>query len=162
MVPAIAALRQADGDIRGVIFGDGPERERVLALVGQLGLEEIVSVPGFVDASEVEAVLRTAGCLVLPSRREGYGLIVIEAAAAGTPSVVVSGEDNAATELIEEGVNGFVAPSASADHLSAAISRALAGGMGLRRSTAAWFADNSRRLSLASSLEKVSRAYSGR
>ena len=51
-------------------------------------------------------------CLVLPSRREGYGLVVVEAAALGTPSVVVRGPDNAATELVEDGKNGFVAPSA--------------------------------------------------
>ena len=41
-----------------------------------------------------------ATCLVLPSSREGYGLVVIEAAAHGTPSVVVAGEDNAAAELV--------------------------------------------------------------
>ena len=48
-------------------------------------------------------------CLVLPSRREGYGLVVIEAAAHGTPSVVVADPDNAAVELVTEGVNGFIA-----------------------------------------------------
>ena len=53
--------------------------------------------------------------MLLPSRREGYGMVVVEAAARGTPSIVVAGEDNAATELIEEGVNGFVAPSADAE-----------------------------------------------
>ncbi len=48
-------------------------------------------------------------CMLLTSRREGYGLVVVEAAARATPSVVVAGEDNAATELIEEGVNGTIA-----------------------------------------------------
>ena len=42
-------------------------------------------------------------CLLLPSQREGYGLVVVEAAARGTPSVVVAGEDNAAVELIDGG-----------------------------------------------------------
>ena len=100
--------------------------------------------------------------MVLPSQREGYGLIVVEAAAAGTPSVVVRGEDNAAIELIDEGVNGFVAPSASPEDLADGDrARALAGGIELRRSTADWFAANARRLSLDSSLERVSRAYAG-
>ena len=62
------------------------------------------------DASTRE--MRRALCLLLPSRREGYGLVVVEASARGTPSVVVAGEDNAAVELVEEGVNGFVAPRA--------------------------------------------------
>jgi glycosyltransferase involved in cell wall biosynthesis len=159
VVPAIAALRRSDGEVRCVIFGDGPERQHVLRLVREHGLSDSVTVPGFVDASEIEATLRRAGCMLLPSSREGYGMVVIEAAAAGTPSVVVRGEDNAATELIEEGVNGFVAPSAEPADLAAAISRALASGMELRRTTASWFADNARRLSLESSLERVSAAY---
>ena len=50
-------------------------------------------------------------CMLSTSRREGYGLVVVEAAARATPSIVVAGEDNAAVELIEEGVNGFVAPT---------------------------------------------------
>jgi len=49
--------------------------------------------------------------LVNPSAREGFGLVVAEAASRGTPSVVVAGEDNAAAELVVEGENGFVAAS---------------------------------------------------
>jgi glycosyltransferase involved in cell wall biosynthesis len=162
VVPAIAALKRSDGDVRCVIFGDGPERAQVLQLVREHGLTDTISVPGFVDAVEVETALRRAGCMVLPSSREGYGMIVIEAAAAGTPSVVVRGEDNAATELIEDGINGFVAPSAEPADLADAISRALAGGMRLRRTTASWFAENARRLSLESSLERVSEVYASR
>ena len=116
-------------------------------------------MPGFVHAAEVEKAFRTAACMILPSRREGYGMVVIEAASVGTPSVVVRDEDNAATELVEEGVNGFIASSASPEELAASIARAIAGGMELRRSTAAWFAANAHRLSFASSLERVSNAY---
>ena len=50
------------------------------------GLEEIVDVPGFVPAEQVEQALASALCLVLPSRREGYGLVVVEAASTGTPA----------------------------------------------------------------------------
>ena len=117
------------------------------------------SVPGFVEHARVDAALRCALCMVLPSRREGYGLVVVEACAAGTPSVVVADPDNAATELIEEGVNGFVAPSASPQDLAAAILRVRAAGPALRASTAAWYAANARRLSLAESLERVAAAY---
>jgi glycosyltransferase involved in cell wall biosynthesis len=159
IVPAVAALRRGAPDLRCVIFGDGPDRPVVRRLVHDLDLDEVVSVPGFVDVAEVEKAFRTAACMILPSRREGYGMVVIEAASVGTPSVVVRDEDNAATELVEEGVNGFIASSASPEELAASIARAIAGGMELRRSTAAWFARNARRLSLASSLERVSAAY---
>jgi hypothetical protein len=73
--------------------------------------------------------------------------------------VVVAGEDNAATELIEEGVNGFVAAAADAATIAAAIMRVHEAGAGLRESTAAWFTANARRLSLESSLEKVLEHY---
>ena len=97
--------------------------------------------------------------MVLPSRREGYGMIVIEAAAAGTPSVVVAGADNAATELIEEGVNGFVAPSASPRTWPRRSCARWTAAWLCARSTASWFARNAERLSLSSSLERVARAY---
>jgi glycosyltransferase involved in cell wall biosynthesis len=84
---------------------------------------------------------------------------VIEAAQAGTPSVLVGGPDNAAAELIEEGVNGFVVPSASAEDLADAIVRAADGGLELRASSAAWFANHAVRLSLNHSLEVVLDAY---
>ena len=78
--------------------------------------------------------------MVLPSRREGYGIVVVEAAARGVPSVVVADPDNAATELVDEGENGFVAASASPEDLAAAILRVRDAGPELRASTAAWFA----------------------
>jgi len=73
--------------------------------------------------------------------------------------VVVDAPDNAAVELVEDGVNGFVAASASPEDLAAAIERVHVAGAVLRDSTAAWFARNARRLSLASSLERVAAAY---
>jgi glycosyltransferase involved in cell wall biosynthesis len=119
----------------------------------------VIEAPGFVDAATVEDAMSRALCLLLPSRREGYGMVVIEAATRGTPSIVVAGPDNAAVELVEEGVNGTVAPDASPEALAAAIDRIVAGGDALRASTAAWFDANARRLSLASSLERVALAY---
>jgi glycosyltransferase involved in cell wall biosynthesis len=86
-------------------------------------------------------------------------MVVVEAASRGTPSIVVAGEDNAATELVEEGVNGFVCPSAAPQEIAAAIERVHEAGMALRQSTAAWFAANARRLSLESSLETVLEGY---
>ena len=98
-------------------------------------------------------------CLLLTSRREGYGMVVVEAAAHGTPSVVVAGEDNAATELIVEGVNGTVAAVADPRVVADAIVRAAPRRTALRRSTSAWFAENASSLSLAASLETVLEGY---
>jgi glycosyltransferase involved in cell wall biosynthesis len=159
LVPAVARARERLPDLRCEIFGDGPERDEVERRVAAEGLRDAIAVRGFAAPEEVGASLRRALCMVLPSRREGYGLIVVEAAAAGTPSVVVRGEDNAATELVEEGVNGFVAASASAGDLAGAIVRVGEAGAELRESTADWFASNAERLSLESSLRIVLDSY---
>jgi glycosyltransferase involved in cell wall biosynthesis len=159
LVPALVRARESLPQLRAVLYGDGPERARVERQLIAAGLNGMVRLPGFVNSEEVEFALARALCMVLPSRREGYGLVVVEAASHGTPSVVVADPDNAAVELVEEGVNGFVARSAAADDLAAAIMRVYEGGEALRRSTAEWFATNAKRLSLGSSLEIVARAY---
>ena len=156
---ALAAARRRVPELRGIILGDGPDRGQVVSAVRELGLEDVIEVPGFVPTETVENAMARGVCMLLPSRREGYGLVVIEAATHGTPSVVVDGPDNAAVELVEEGENGFVAQSASADDLAEAILRVHAGGPALRQRTAAWFTRNARRLSLAHSLEIVLTAY---
>ncbi len=124
-----------------------------------LGLQDVVSVHGFVDSDQVEQALRLALCMVLPSQREGYGMVVVEAAAAGTPSVVVAGPDNAAVELIEDGENGFVARSTAPGDLAEAIMKVREAGPALRERTAGWFDRNAQSLSLESSLETVLAAY---
>src|SRR5438105_1954323 len=138
--PAIARARRRVPRLRAAILGDGPDRALVLRQIAELGLGDVVEAPGFVPTDDVEDHLARGMCMLLPSRREGYGLVVLEAAARGTPSIVVAGSDNAAVELISEGENGVIAPSASAEDLAAAIVRVSEGGPAPRESTARWFA----------------------
>jgi glycosyltransferase involved in cell wall biosynthesis len=159
LVRGFAALREDAPELRLVVFGDGPDRAEVLALIEAHELGDVARAPGFVERDELEATLASALCMVLPSRREGYGLVVVEASARGVPSVVVADPDNAATELVDEGENGFVAASASPQDIAAAILRVRAAGTPLRASTAAWFERNRERLSLTGSLDRVAAAY---
>jgi glycosyltransferase involved in cell wall biosynthesis len=159
VVHAVAKARETIPELRGAIYGDGPERPKVLAAITDHGLEGVVEAPGFVDAGIIEAGLARALCLLLPSRREGYGLVVLEALSKGTPTVLVRGEDNASTELIAEGENGFVAPSPAAEDLAAAVTQVRATGPDLRASTLALFKENGASHSLEGSLGKVSAAY---
>jgi len=159
LVPAVELARERVPELQLQVFGDGPERGRLLRAVAESGLNGAVEAPGFVESDRVDDALASALCLVLPSRREGYGLVVVEAAAKGTPSVVVAGPDNAATELVEDGVNGFVAASASAEDLADAIVRVHEAGRGLRESTTQWFGRNAERLSLSHTVDAVAAAY---
>lgn len=159
IVPAVALARKHLPDLRAVITGDGPERPRLEQAITAAGLDGVISLPGFVDEATLQRLFHDAMCFLLPSRREGYGLVVVEAAAHGTPSVVVADPDNAATELIVDGINGVVAATASASDLASAILRVNNAGVELRQSTAAWFAHNAEGLSLAGSLDRVQAAY---
>ena len=162
IVPAVALARERVPELRATIFGDGPEREALLRLIDESGLDGAVQAPGFVAGELVEDAVKRALCFVFPSRREGYGLVVVEAAAVGTPTVVVDAPDNAAVELVEDGVNGFVAKSAKPEELSEAILRVHSAGFALRESTADWFRRNRERLSLETSVERVLAVYGRR
>jgi glycosyltransferase involved in cell wall biosynthesis len=156
-VPSLVAALARIPDVRGEIYGDGPDRPAILAAIRSNGLEARISAPGFVERSILDEALGTALCFVLPSEREGYGLVVVESAAQGVPVVVVAGPENAATELVEDGTNGAVARTV--DDLADAIRRVHTAGPELRRSTLSWFKANERRLSLESSLQRVLGAY---
>jgi glycosyltransferase involved in cell wall biosynthesis len=158
-VRAVArAAARVDG-LRGLFFGDGPQRKQLDEAIADSGLDGQIAALGFAGAEQIEQQMGTATCILVTSRREGYGLVVVEAAARGTPSVVVAGEDNAATELIEDGVNGLVARSADAETVAEAIVRVHEAGAAMRDSTASWYAQHADELSLERSLERVLALY---
>ena len=159
VVQAVARARERLPELRAEIFGDGPERQEVLRLIEAAGLDGAVSAPGFAAAEEVREKLRRGLCHLFPSTREGYGLVVVEAASLGTPTIVVDSPDNAARELVVDGENGVVAASAEPEALAEAIERVEAAGPSLRESTAEWFRRNRNRLSLESTLETLDDFY---
>ena len=153
--PALAVARASIPDLCAVIAGVGPETDAVRRVAEAAGVEGAMRFVGRVDDDRLDALMGDAAVLVNPSIREGFGLVVAEAASHGTPSVVVAAEDNAAAELVVDGENGFVAASPSPAVLGAAIVGAVAGGEDLRRSTAAWFARERRERSLRRSVEQL-------
>ena len=163
--PALAAARVDVPGLEAVVVGSGPETATAVRAADAAGVADAMQFVGRVPDDELERLLGTAAVLVNPSAREGFGLVVAEAAAHGTPSVVIAGEDNAAAELVVDGENGFVAASAAPEVFGGAIVRAVRGGEALRRSTSAWFTRERRERSLAGSVAGVVerwRSLSGR
>ena len=159
LVEAFAIVARHDRELRLEILGDGPERGRVEEAVERHDLRGRVELPGFVAPQEVDQRLGRALCMVLPSMREGYGMVVVEAASRGVPSIVVRAPDNAAVELVKNGENGFVCASDDPEELARAILRVRDAGDELRERTAAWFRRNAEKLSLESSLRRVAARY---
>ncbi len=72
---------------RLVIAGKGPDTERLKRMLRELGLSN-VEFAGFVDEQKKMELMRRAKLFVLPSRFEGYGIVLLECAAGATPAVV--------------------------------------------------------------------------
>jgi glycosyltransferase involved in cell wall biosynthesis len=152
---AVAAARAQVPGLRLIILGTGPSSPAIHAAVEQANGTEWTEFPGFVDDDELSGLMHGALCLANPSRREGYGLVVVEANAHGTPVVLVADEGNASTELVTEGVNGFVAASARPDDLARAIVHVADGGDALRRSARAWYDEAVRTRTIRRTVEGI-------
>lgn len=159
LVRGFAWARTQHPGLRLEIYGDGPERAQIERLVRELHLEGCVHVCGKRPEADVFEALSRAACVATASEREGYGLVVVEAAAHGTPAVIVAGEENAATELVIDGVNGAVAPTATPPDIGGALLRVIEGGAALRATTERWFVENADRLLIERSLELVLASY---
>ena len=160
LVPDVmAALRQSRPDAYATVLGSGPLHDALRRRVRELGLADVVRLPGTVPAGDVAGVLASASCLLLPSAREGYGLVVVEAAAHGTPSVVVAGPDNAAVDLVTPGVNGAVVDSPAPADVAAAVVAVAQAGAALRAATHAWWAREAPLRSTAASVSRVLELY---
>ncbi len=108
LVRAVAQLAVEQPTVCATVIGEGPERLRLQALALQLGVAARIRFTGPLSTAEVRSVLRAATALVLPSAREGYGIVVVEAQAAGAIPIVTSGPATAAPTLVDHAVDGFV------------------------------------------------------
>jgi glycosyltransferase involved in cell wall biosynthesis len=98
-----------------LVGGVGPESGRLADIPG-------VDLLGFVQPADLPDLLSRAGCLVLPSRFEPWGVVVHEATAAGLP-VVCTSVCGAASRLVLDGYNGAVVSPADAEALARAMVR---------------------------------------
>jgi glycosyltransferase involved in cell wall biosynthesis len=125
LVKAVAILKKSNPTIRCVIVGNGPERELLENMVHADGLEKNITFFNFLeDHRELYGLMKASKILVLPSTREGFGIIVVEANACGLPVITTAHEHNAARDLIIEGENGFLSDT-NPEHLAQYIEKAL-------------------------------------
>jgi glycosyltransferase involved in cell wall biosynthesis len=137
------------------IVGSGQETSNLQALSKNLKFPQTVHFLGKVTDEKLALLMQQATLLVNPSKREGFGLVIAEAAQWGTPSVVIDEPDNAAKELIIPGVNGVIAEESEPESLALAIKEALDSGSGLRLSTRNWFVQKSKLGGLTTSLNEI-------
>lgn len=105
------------------IVGAGPELRRLQRLAERLGLGSRVEFLGHVSFSRLAAEYRRAEIFCLPSRQEGFGIVFLEAMAAGLP--IVAARAAAVPEVVADGECGILVPPRDASALAGALERLL-------------------------------------
>jgi glycosyltransferase involved in cell wall biosynthesis len=119
LIEAVARLTARGVAVTCDIFGDGPERAALAALIAARALERRVVLR---DADpEIRRRLGDHHVLVVPSRQEAFGLVVLEAYDAGLP--VVATDVRGLAEVVEAGVSGVCVPPEDPEALASGIAR---------------------------------------
>jgi glycosyltransferase involved in cell wall biosynthesis len=122
-IRAFAELKKRR-DARLLILGDGRQRTELEALVTRLGLQDAVTMPGFV--SDVSQHLSGASLLLMTSRYEGFPAALVEALASDVP-VVSTNCSPSQKALISSSQHGEIVDAESPEALAAAMERVLGG-----------------------------------
>lgn len=108
LIEALPAIREHHPQVELAVAGRGPYEEGLKRLAWEKGVEDCVNFIGFVDDEGRNSLLARAAVAVFPSIYEPFGIVALEAMAAGTP-VVVS-ETGGLSEIISHGIDGLKAP----------------------------------------------------
>lgn len=110
---AFARLADEYPDATLTIVGIGEMEEPLRVRIGQLGLQSRVTLTGGLPHEEVLRRMAQSDLFVLPSWGEGYGIVYIEAMAAGC--IAVGAKDEGIADTITDGENGFLVPAGDID-----------------------------------------------
>ena len=130
LVHALPELRDRHPGLRLVVAGDGPYKPELQAEVSRLRLDRHVHFAGFVG-NDLAATFAASDTVVVPSIYEPFGMVALEAAAAGAPLAVAA--TGGLAEIVEPGITGLTFPAKNPEALAEAVSTLLADNPTARR-----------------------------
>ena len=107
-IRALALARGSRPDMALDVAGGGDDRDRLERVAAELGLGDAVRFHGPVSEAEKLRLMQTATANLLPSRKEGWGMTNVEAAACGTPSIAA--DSPGLRDSVRQGETGFLVP----------------------------------------------------
>lgn len=123
LASAIALLRQRVPGIHCVIAGRGSYLPDLQSHIDLEGVSDIVQLAGFVPDTDLRTLLHQAGCAVIPSLYEPFGIVALEAMAAGAPTIVA--RTGGLAEILDGTGAGLLFEPGSAEELASAIEKVL-------------------------------------
>ncbi|WP_147271177.1 glycosyltransferase [Brevibacterium aurantiacum] len=117
-IRAVSLLKSRGVDVSLTVLGEGTEREKLERLIVDLGVEDQVHLPGYVNA--VPARLQSASFSMLTSTSEGLPLAMMESMAAGCVPIVYD-ITYGPRDLVDQGQNGFITPLGDIEALATQI-----------------------------------------
>lgn len=131
IIAAMPAILRHEPSAVYLIVGDGDDRPRLEALARETGLTDRVIFAGNVPQQELADYYRLADAFAMPSTGEGFGIVFLEAAAAGLP--VVGGNRDGSVDALADGEIGTLVDPLDEEALAAALLAALRQGRGTPR-----------------------------
>lgn len=108
LIRAMVIVQNKVTDVKLLIYGEGPEKTKIEALIEELDLSETIALKGV--TSDVQSVLSKAACFVLCSEYEGMPNSLMEALTVGVPSVATDCPCGGPKYLIKQQTNGILVP----------------------------------------------------
>jgi colanic acid/amylovoran biosynthesis glycosyltransferase len=123
LLQAIAAVAERHSDLQLTIVGDGPDRQSLEHQASELGIRDRLKFVGYQSQDAVCGYLQACDVFVLPSFAEGLPVVLMEAMATGIP--VVTTAIAAISELVEDGINGYLVPPGAIEPLAQRLDQLL-------------------------------------
>ena len=109
VVNVVEKIVNTNHNFKALIIGNGPDEERIKKQIISKSLSKNIIIIDFVrEYKNLIKYIKSTKIMIQPSEREGFGITVVEANACGLPVLTINYANNAAKELIEDNVNGFI------------------------------------------------------